>query len=100
VPVAGGHVLFHPDSSGVAAGRYSASGEIGPDGGYRLSTFKPEDGAIAGHHRVVVVPGEERPGDTTPIPGRYGNMVTSGLEYEVRPGENDIPIRLASQPTN
>src|SRR5262245_3303776 len=47
-PVTQGRIWFYPE-----AGR-AALGEIGPDGTYTLTTFKPNDGALVGPHRVAV----------------------------------------------
>src|SRR5947209_3838508 len=50
-PVAGATVLFMPD--GQDEGR-PATGFTSPDGTFRLTTFRPDDGALAGKYRVLV----------------------------------------------
>jgi hypothetical protein len=50
-PVAGATVLFMPD--GPDGGR-PASGFTSAEGAFRLTTFKPNDGALPGKYRVVV----------------------------------------------
>jgi hypothetical protein len=50
-PVAGATVLFMPE--GEEGGR-PASGFTLPDGTFQLTTFKTDDGALAGTYRVLV----------------------------------------------
>jgi hypothetical protein len=75
-----------------------ARGEIQADGSYRLSTSKPGDGAPPGKYRVVIAPMEnvDLPDNERRLPfdRRYTDFKTSGLEFEVRAGDNEIPIRL------
>jgi hypothetical protein len=80
----------------------TASGEIEADGSYELGTFAPGDGAVPGKHRVAVVSDfrigteQERPG-LVPEPlldPRYREFKTSGLEFEVSPGENVYNIQV------
>jgi hypothetical protein len=48
-PLTKGVIRFEPDGYGR-----HASGALQPDGSYVLTTLKPRDGVIAGHHRVWV----------------------------------------------
>jgi hypothetical protein len=87
-PVTKGTITFQPDD-----GR-PATGEIQPDGTYKLSTFADKDGAVPGHHKVMIVantadptkiPGSS-PGYVAPkdlVPKKYGSLSTSGLEKTV-----------------
>jgi hypothetical protein len=50
-PVAGATVLFMPD--GQDGGR-PASGFTSSDGTFRLTTYKPDDGALPGKYRVLI----------------------------------------------
>jgi hypothetical protein len=50
-PVAGATVLFMPD--GTEGGR-PASGYTSSDGMFRLTTYRPDDGALSGAYRVVI----------------------------------------------
>src|SRR5262245_32183270 len=52
-PLRGGQVLFE---SVDASQTTSSSGIIDDDGYFRLSTFKPGDGAFAGDYRALVTP--------------------------------------------
>jgi hypothetical protein len=50
-PVAGATVLFMPDGPG---GGRPASGFTASDGTFRLTTYKPDDGALPGDYRVLI----------------------------------------------
>lgn len=97
-PLKHGNVLFQP-SAGPPA-----KGEIGPDGSFTLSTFKKNDGAIVGTHRVQVIcaapptkpvnPNEEVPAAKSLIPEKYTNYATSGITVEVVKGGGPYIIEL------
>ena len=78
----------------------TATGEIANDGTFVLGTFELDDGAIAGRHRAVVIAdhqigtGVERPGKLPPpaLHPRFRDFKTSGLEFTVEPGDNEIII--------
>jgi hypothetical protein len=104
-PLANANVIFTP-----ATGR-AATGQTAADGTFTLSTYRPGDGAIIGHHHVTVIaretgdgqtdrpgaPGIELPGKSL-IPEKYGNTGTSGLEFDVtESGENTFQILLTSE---
>lgn len=105
-PVAGALVNFAvemPDAtrSGVIHS-YQAVGFTGPDGAFRLKTFRDGDGAVAGHHRVrITIPVLTTPGEpqTSPppsrIPARYSAFESSGLAAEVSAtGPNEFMFQL------
>jgi hypothetical protein len=50
-PVAGATVLFMPEGQDSSR---PASGFTSSDGTFRLTTYKPEDGALPGKYRVVI----------------------------------------------
>jgi hypothetical protein len=84
----------------------TATGEISDDGTFELGTYKPDDGAIAGRHRAVVIAdheigtGVERPGIVPPtaLHPRFRDFKTSGLEFTVEPGKNEIVIPVEYAP--
>jgi len=78
----------------------TARGNIQADGRYELSTERPGDGAPVGRYKVVInpldtsdVPDEQK---VLPFDGKYLNLATSGLEYEVKAEANEHPIKLAA----
>lgn len=87
-PVSKGTVTFQSDAG------QTATGEIQPDGTYQLSTFVERDGALPGHHKVMIIandadptlmPGSS-PGYKPPkelVPKKYENLETSGLDADV-----------------
>ena len=88
VPISKGTITFQPDSG------QPATGEFQSDGTYRLSTFTKDDGALPGHHQVMIIandadptlmPGSS-PGYKPPkelVPTKYSKLETSGLAADV-----------------
>lgn len=111
-PVNQGQVCFWPEN-----GR-PAMAALESDGTFRLTTFEPGDGAVVGQHRVsidakrVVGKGripqsieeeaailrEGRPANEMKLhwlaPEKYSRAETSGLNVEVKPGENQIDFLI------
>ncbi len=95
-PLTRGIVIFEGQHDGIAV---MARGEIKPDGSYQLSTEKPGDGAPPGKYRVQINPMDrsEVPDEQKKLPFdiKYLRFDTSGLEYEVKAGPNEFPIKLS-----
>jgi len=80
----------------------SARGIVQPDGTFRLTTDKPNDGALAGAYKVMVVEAGRKPlggGDGTLLaPGvldsRYADPRTTDLTATVVPGKNVIKLTV------
>jgi hypothetical protein len=94
-PQAGGLVSFVPAKEGAV----EASGTIGSDGTYTLSTAgKP--GAAAGSYKVRIEPDAEtlktgaNKKTILPFDRKYSDETTSNLTAEVKEGPNDIPFQL------
>jgi hypothetical protein len=95
-PLARGSVMFRT----ADGGRATARGQIQPDGSFKLSTFAPDDGAVAGKHQVLVVvpllgtdPEGPAPPTPSPIDPRFAGYETSGLEFIVNDsGQNQFEI--------
>lgn len=92
-PLAGGSVEFQ--SIEDFAKRLTARGRIDENGHFEMSTFEPNDGVIAGKHRVIVAPALP-PGKINPyqkpkplVNNKYLRFETSGLEFTVDPHENN-----------
>lgn len=77
-----------------------ATGSIAKDGSFSLTTFRQNDGAIAGEHKVVIVqfiPVEDipnyRPSTMGVVNRKHASYQTSGLIMNVVPnGENKIKL--------
>lgn len=80
----------------------SARGTIQADGTFRLTTNKPDDGALAGEHKVLIVEVGRKPlggPDATALaPGvmdsRYSDLATTDLTASVKPGTNQIELKI------
>lgn len=93
-PLDRGTIVFTPSRGRVAHGK------IGADGGFSLSTYGTEDGAIVGAHKIAVFdvpqrdPGGridfDRPPHRNPIPEVYRNPDQSGLTFEVESGVENV----------
>jgi hypothetical protein len=85
-PVTKGVVSFIPAGGpGIATGQ-SATGEIGANGSYQLTTFESGDGAVLGEHRVIVQAREEDPalkGRGMPVPDKQGRINIKPPKYLV-----------------
>lgn len=105
-PVVEGTIMFYPKN-----GR-PATASLAPDGAYRLTTFKPNDGATLGYHRVTIEARRITPtiippdGDVESVgaygppkvewllPEKYSGLKTSSLTAEVKRGDNAIDFNL------
>jgi hypothetical protein len=82
---------------------YQAIGFTGPDGNFVLKTFREQDGAVAGTHKVrIAIPvltNPDEPRAKAPaslIPNRYASFDASGLTAEVTPaGPNRFEFMLS-----
>lgn len=97
-PVVGAHVVTRPED-----GKSTARGTTGPDGTCRLTTFKPDDGAVPGRHLVMVaqppVIGDPDAPYTGPqIASKFASFNTSGLEMTVIDDEAKNVITLTVTP--
>lgn len=74
----------------------AASGEIGPDGSFRLMTYAQDDGCVLGVHHVAIIANESQ-GPTAMkwfAPKEYADALTSGLTLEVTEARDDVEINL------
>jgi hypothetical protein len=82
-PLTKGTISFEPEGAGK-----EAFGEIQPDGTFVLTTYKKDDGAVVGKHRVTV----SNAGKSVPV--KYASPAASKLEVEVSEGKDDYTIEL------
>lgn len=94
-------VTFLSDGDGDGR-RYRAEGIVGEGGRFTLTTFQAGDGAVAGTHRVLVVPllAGDGPTSATPsIPPRYEDPERSGLVVEIEPRPvNEVTLVIERGP--
>lgn len=95
-PLTKGLVIFERVDGGPPL---TARGNVQPDGRYELSTETPGDGVPTGRYKVAINPLDtsDAPDEQKVLPFdvKYVNLKTSGLECEVKAGENDYPIKLS-----
>jgi hypothetical protein len=100
-PLPFGIVTFQPDQG------QSASGDVQPDGSFRLSSYKPNDGAVPGKHSVSVSCYEgHRPGRAGGeslgkllIPLKYTRFGSSDLTANVNDASGDQPQKIVLELT-
>jgi hypothetical protein len=87
-----GTVEFKSQMHGI-----QARGDIQPDGTFTLSTYEPNDGAVAGKHDVVVVQlvvvekaANFRPSLLGVIHPKYGAYSTSGLSFDIEKDKTNL----------
>lgn len=86
-PVKTGTVEF-----GIPGSQWTASGAIARDGTFSLSTVKPNDGAIAGEHKVIV---RQIIVSYLPVQGQHdhGKLVdTRYADYRTTPLTLTVPV--------
>jgi hypothetical protein len=107
-PVEGATVVFATDRGGKS---YNAIGVTDSAGRFRLKTFRPNDGAVPGIHRVQIekltfsdppadLPPEASytPVETSHLPKKYRSTKTSGLTAEVtEAGPNEFVFELSTK---
>lgn len=92
-PIPGGTIVFAPDPDRTGRGPL-ARAAILFDGSYDLATG-PDQGAIAGWHRVTVLPTETPGSPPFPLPPKYADPEQCGQSCEVKPGQvNQIDFYL------
>lgn len=104
-PVAGGNITFSPVAVGKDPGK-PGSGTVGVDGSYTLTTYKQNDGAVVGKHRVTFIPpvtakepdaGHSEATAAPAVVSPFAGLVPKTEEVEVKAGDNSIDIELTKQ---
>ncbi len=101
-PVRTGFIELQSDEHSL-----NARGTIARDGSFRLTTFEPNDGAVAGSHRAVIVQflAQENlpaiPHDHgKPVSLKHADYGTSGLTFEVDPSQRNITWEVVVEELN
>lgn len=98
-PVPKGTITFVSEKGGR-----NATGQLDPQGNYRLQTEKPGDGALLGEYKVTVYAHDEPVLDytpTTPVkpkiltPTKYETPESTDLKATVKSGTNNLDFALA-----
>jgi hypothetical protein len=93
-PLFQGKVMFAPIAKGDGNPGKPAWSDISPEGAYRLTTFKKDDGAVIGDHWVTIINSKEELPDGVPEFARF--MVPKPAT--VAPGkDNQIDLKLTSE---
>lgn len=86
--------------------KVNGRGVIKEDGSFVVHTYQSGDGAVAGKHRVLIMPPlhsnvvSDMPGSSGPqrlpliIDPRYSSYETSGLEIEVPAAANSVSLQI------
>jgi len=88
----GGTIVFESVDAKV-----SSQGSIGADGSFRLSTFKPNDGAPPGKYRALITAAPVMDLDNPPKPvidRRFNDFKTSGWEVTVERKQNVVSLTV------
>jgi hypothetical protein len=105
-PVTGGNITLSPVVVGSNEPGKSATGSIGTDGTFTLTTYQQNDGAIIGKHRVTfsapvsaTEPGEGHTDEAAAAAAAqvipYIGLQPKTSEVEVKAGDNSLDIELA-----
>ncbi len=92
-PLTHGRVAIVP----TEAGTVPASGEIGADGRFSLTTKSTDDGALPGEYKLRIEPAQSDPQQAAqpPYPLKYIDEDSSGVVITVKAEPNQLdPIRL------
>ena len=90
-PVNGGTVFFSPaGQAGETITGKPATGNVGPDGTFTLTTYTDGDGAVVGKHTVSYA-AVESDNPSAPKPPCAG---AAPVELEINPGDNDLKVEL------
>jgi hypothetical protein len=92
--LSGGMVIFQCDTEEM-----SAKASIDEQGAFVLGTYKLDDGAVAGKHKVAIMqPADENAGDYRAlqvVDRKYESMETTDLEATIEAKTNEIVLKVA-----
>jgi hypothetical protein len=99
-PLTEGNVI---GQMGEGATSVTVQGRVNSDGSFSWGTERPGDGAFPGKYRVMVVAralgdSELAKGMRPAVDPKYANPQTSGIEFEVKPGRNELNVTVTRPP--
>ena len=93
-PLFQGKVMFAPTAKGERNPGKPAWGDIASDGGFRLTTFKKDDGAVVGDHWVTIINSdEELPEDVS----EFARIMLPKTVSVTAGKDNQIDIKTTSE---
>jgi hypothetical protein len=99
-PVTGGSLQFAPTKTASGKDAMPAEAEVGSDGKFVLSSGDAKGAAVGTHTITYSAPPAEfpegyepKPGDV-PKPSQWEGLVPETPQQEVKPGSNEIEIKL------
>ncbi|HPM79489.1 MAG TPA: hypothetical protein PLF81_02255 [Candidatus Anammoximicrobium sp.] len=92
-----GQPLTHGFVQVIPKGNRAATGEIGADGRFSLTTFTPGDGCVPGRHPAAVIATESinATSQRWHAPKKYADVTRSGLEVNVEKATDNLEIQLS-----
>ncbi len=89
-PLTSGNVIVFPNHN------RQASGPIGSDGRFTLTTYEPNDGCILGKHPATVNALHVISGNTQEwlAPSKYRDVATSGLTVDITGATDNLKIEI------
>ena len=96
-PVTAGTVIGEATVDGK---KVAVQGNIESDGSFRWGGATPGDGALPGQYRVLITAPtlsdlEMSQGKRPALDNKYARYETSGVTFEVKPGKNELSIKVA-----
>ncbi|MCA9032121.1 MAG: hypothetical protein KDA66_14995 [Planctomycetaceae bacterium] len=102
VPVSGqvlidGKPLEHGFVQVIPANDRAASGQIGSDGRFTLTTFTTDDGCVPGNHVVTIIANEsiDPQSQRWHAPKKYCDPTTSDLKIDIVDATDDLVINIS-----
>lgn len=87
-------ITFTPDKLGAGVKAKGASGNIGADGTFRLSSGRDMEGVYAGTYKVTLTVLKKYPGKDSLVAKKYDTVETTPLTAEVKPGQQHFEWTL------
>jgi len=95
-PVTAGTVVAEATIDGKLV---AVQANIESDGTFRMGGASPSDGALPGTYKVLITPPslsdfEKGQGKRPALDGKYGSFDSSGIVLDVKPGKNELAIKV------
>ena len=96
-PVTAGTLIAETTTNGKVV---AVQANIESDGTFRCGGAAPGDGALPGSYRALITAptisdAEQALGKRPALEGKYARYETSGITFDVKPGKNEISIKVS-----